>query len=233
MRRRGWSHKTPDNGLRRRLWSLNIDHHPWWDWGHPLMTLTGTDMGGNWQEPEPPTWYYRRGPAKRMWRTGYPRHPLSTFEVITDYETFRARTEGLNEDEMYEWSAICVDQDGQLQLGHRYWGKDFYGLASDEVALLRRYLRMWRRLDWFGLRSWLYSQGLHAAVDQRKPFTCQATPPPGQGGYSHWHCREKRKHDGMHRFNNYVWGEIDGEEIGATFDPIPFTQSEARGGRRA
>jgi hypothetical protein len=230
MRKRGWSHKTPNNGMRRRLWSLNVERHPWWDWGHRLMIFTGTDMGGTWSEPEPPTWYYRMGTPTRMWRTGYPQHPLSTFEVIKDYETFRARIEGLNEDEMYEWKAMCFDQDEQLQLGHRYWGKDFYGLTRWEVPLLARYLRMARRHNWWGARRWLYSLALDAAVNQRKPFTCQATPPKGQGGYSHWHCREKRNHDGMHRFNNYVWGEIDGEEIG-TFDPIAFTESAKRGAK--
>ena len=75
MRKRGWHHKTPRNGMRRRLHSLANEHHPWWDWGHRVMILVGQDQGGNWSEPEPPTWYYRLGTPKRMWRTGYPRHP--------------------------------------------------------------------------------------------------------------------------------------------------------------
>lgn len=219
MRKRGWSHKTPRNGVRRQLYELTIARHPWWDWGHWLMILVGIDEGGNRSEPTPPTWWYRLDTPKQMWRTRYPRHPLSTFQIVTDYEEFRRLTKGLNEDQMYEWKAIGTNQDGELHLGHQYWGGTFYGLSKWEVALLRRYLRRWRRLDWFGLRSWLYKQGLHGAVFSKKPFTCGATPPKGQGGYSHWRCHLPRRHGGMHRFHNYVFGEVDGEPIGAHYVP--------------
>lgn len=205
-----WKPAT-SNTIRSRVSSLLISHYPWWDWGHRLMVLTGSDYGGNWAEPEPPTWWYRRVPRKPMWCTGYPR---SGFQVVTNYDEFHQLTKDLNEDQMYEWKAFAIDQDGELQLGHRYWGKAFYGLPRDEQGLLRRYLRMVHRHDWFGLRSWLYSQALHAAVHQVKPFTCAAQPPKGQGGYDHWHCQLRKRHDGMHRFRNYVWGEIDGESIG-------------------
>lgn len=219
-RQRGWGYKTPRNGLRRRLHDLAGDRYPWWDWGHRVMVLTGSDNGGNWSEPEPPTWWYIESGRRRMWKTGYPRR---MFSVVTDYAEFKRRTEGLNEDEMYKWSAFAFDQDGELILGKRYWGGAFYGLPHDELALLRRYLRMARRHDWFGIRSWLYSQALHAAVHRRKPFACNAVPPKGQGGYDHWHCQQRRRHDGLHRFNNYVWGEIGGEPIGAIYDPKALT----------
>lgn len=205
MRSHGWSHRTPDNGIRRRLWCLANDRHRWWDWGHRLMVLTGTEHGGSWDAPSPPTWWYRAGAPKRMARTGYPTHPLRTFHVVKDYDEFRSLTEGLNEDGMYEWQAMCVDSDGDMQLGHRYWGGSFYGMRKAETALLRKYLRMWRRLDWYGLRSWLYSQGLHAAVHRSKPFACREVPPKGSGGYSHWHCELRRRHAGAHRFNSYTW----------------------------
>jgi hypothetical protein len=217
-RRLGWNHIHGD-GLRPRLWDLASDGRPWWDWGHRLMTVVGSDFGGNWDEPKPPTWWYRLGTPTWQFRTGFPRHPLSTFEVITDYTTFRERTAGLNEDQMYEWQAIYVNQDGELSLGHRYWGGDFYGLRKAEVALLRRYLRMWHRHDWYGLRSWLYSQGLHAAVHAKKPGSCQAIPPRGSGGYDHWHCTEKRRHLGLHRYNAMTWGEVAGEPTGVIHDP--------------
>lgn len=194
---------------QRRLAEV-VRQRPWWDWGHLLMALVGQDDCGNWSEPEPPTWYYRLGQGRRMWRTGYPIHPLRTIEVIKDYTTFRERTDGLNEDEMYEWKAICANQDGQLVLGKQYWGGGFYGLTRWEARLLAKYLRHWRRLDWWGARAWLYSQGLHAAVHQRKPLTCQAVPPKGSGGYSHWYCDQKRRHDGPHRFRNYVWWDTGG-----------------------
>lgn len=218
MRNRDWIWQAPRNSIRRRVYCLVMDHHPWWDWGHRLMILVGRDFGGNWSAPEHelPTWWYRRVPRKPMWRTGYPR---STFQVVTDYEEFRALTQGLNEDQMYEWQAFNLNQDGELQLGHRYWGGTFYGMRHDELRLLRRYLRMAHRIEWFGLRRWLYSQGLHAAVYRRKPFSCGAKPPKGMGGYDHWLCTLRRGHDGMHRFNNYTWGEIGGEPIGALYNP--------------
>lgn len=214
MRARMW-HLRHDGGARHRLYQLSLDHRPWWDWGHRLMTLTGSNFGGNWQEPKPTTWWYRRTTAARQRFTGFPRHRPSSFQVVTDYDEFRRLTEGLDEDQMYEWQAINVSQDGELQLGHLYWGGRFHGLPADEWWLLRRYLRRAHRANWYGLRTWLYQQGLHAAVHARRPGACNAVPPKGQGGYDHWHCKLDRNHDGMHRFNNYTWGEIGGEVIGA------------------
>jgi hypothetical protein len=211
--RRRWN-AAPGGSIRHRAFRLTSER-PWWNWGRHLMIIVGQEQGGNYNEPEPGTWWYRLGPAKRQRRTGFPRHPLSTYQIVKDYSEFRRITEGLNEDQMYEWQAISVNQDGELTLGHRYWGGNFYGLRKCDVALLRRYLRHWRRIDWWGLRSWLYSQGLHAAVYAKKPFSCGARPGPGHGGYDHWSCHLRRGHEGMHRVNNYVWGEIDGEPIGA------------------
>lgn len=223
-RKLGWHATKHDNRITGRIHHLLLRRSPWWDWGHRAMILVGTNVGGNYDEPSPPTWFYRQGEPARMWRTKYPRHPLSTYEVITDYATFRERTEGNNEDEMYQWQAIYVNSDGELSLGHRYWGGSFYGMTKADVALLRRYLRRWHRSDWWGLRSWIYSQALHAAVHRRVPFTCQATPPPNTGGYSHWYCQLKRGHDGFHRLNNYVWGEVDGDVFPTTHAPIEVNQ---------
>lgn len=205
MRKRGWHYRTPSNGLRARAHALVMEHHPWCDWGHRLMILVGDDFCGNWSEPQPPTWWYRLGPAKSMWRTGYPRHPLSTYQIVKSHTEFRQLTEGLNEDQMYEWQAIGTNQDGDLHLGHQYWGGAFYGLTHWDAALLRRYLRKAHRHNWYGLRGWLYTQGLNACVNLKKPFSCQVTPPKGSGGYSHWHCALKRRHAGPHRFGNYEW----------------------------
>ncbi len=204
MRKRGWSYDTPRSGVRSRLVAL-MDHRPWWDWGHMLMVLAGDNDCGNWSDPEPPTWYYRLGKPKHMWLTRYPRFPLSRIEVITDYTEFRSLTEGLNEDQMYEWKAINASQDGELQLGHQYWGGRFYGLSRWETALLAKYLRQYRRSTLWGARSWLYSLGLHATVNKKRPFRCHATPPRGSGGYSHWYCEAPRRHHGPHRFGNYEW----------------------------
>jgi hypothetical protein len=221
LRERGaWRHAYRSPWRYRTLALLNA-RHPWWDWGHWLMILVGQDQGGNWSQYEPPPWFYRLGEPKRMWRTGYPRHTLSTLEVHKkkpgDY-SFMEYHRQLSEDEQYKWQAIAVNED-ELVLGHRYWGKTFYGMNHWEVPLLRKYLRMWRRNDWYGLRSWLFAQALHAAVYQRKPGTCQEAPPKGSGGYSHWLCQEKRKHDGLHRYGNCVWGDIAGEQMRVTHVP--------------
>lgn len=177
------------------------------------MAIVGQDHGGNWSEPSPPTWYYRLGNGKRMWRTGFPIHPVRTFELVKTYDEFRDRTAGMTKDDIIDagWKAMCADQDGELALGWQYWGRGFYGLNKWECRLLGKYLRHWRRLDWYGARSWLYALALNAAVDQRKPFSCQAVPPKGSGGYSHWHCDQKRRHPGAHRFRNYVWDDTDGQ----------------------
>lgn len=220
MRKRGWYDTKRMGSLRHRAYSLCLERHPWHDWGHYLMILVGQDFGGNWVEYSPPTWWYRHGTPKRMFRTGYPRHPLSTFEVIKDdYSAFRERTDGLNEDQKYEWKAIGTSQDGELHLGRMYWGNSFYGLTRWEMRLLHRYLWACRWRSWFGLRNWLYSLALHEAVDHKAPFKCNATPPPGSGGYSHWHCQQKRRHVGLHRFNNMSWGELDGEQFPVTHAP--------------
>ena len=207
--------KTSNKSLARKIeWWLRRKNHrrladqfrwPWWDWGHRLMALVGQDQGGSWAEPIPPTWYYRLGTGKRMWFTGYPFHPVKTIEVIKDYQTFRERTEGFNEDEMYEWKAFCINCDGELHLGKQYWGGQYYGMTQWEIRLLHKYLRYWRRLNWWGSRSWLYKIGLHAAAHRRRPFKCQAIPPKGSGGYSRWHCELPRRHEGVHRYERYEW----------------------------
>lgn len=199
--------RLPDDCIRHRLHHVVSERSPWWAWGPRVTALTGSDFGGNYQNPKPPTWWYRLGPPKRMAITGFRRHPLSTVEVITDYATFTALTQGLNEDQMYEWKAICINQDGVLHLGHQYWGGSFHGLVPCEVKLMRRYLRMWRRLDWYGLRTWLYLQGIHASVHRKRPFSCKATPAKGSGGYDHWHCQLKRRHTGSHSYNAMQWTE--------------------------
>jgi len=210
LRKRGWSYETPNDGIRHRIYDILASYHAWWDWGHYLMILTGTDFCGNWAEPEAPTWWYKLEAPKRMFKTRYPIHPLSTFKVIKNYDAFMALTEDLNEDKMYEWQAFNVSQDRELQVGHMYWGGRFFGMTRWEVRLLVKYLRMVRRHDWYGLRTWLYAQGLHATVYKKKPFSCGAAPEPGSGGYDHWLCQLKKRHKGEHKCGNYVWGELDG-----------------------
>lgn len=211
LRTRGWN-----RGLgtwRNRVYDLVSCRYPWWDWGHRLMILTGTDFGGNWDEPKPPTWWYVETTPKRMWHTRYPR---TRYEVVTNYAEMRRRTQHLDEDGMYHWRAICVNQDGNLHLGRQYWGGTFHGLDYAETQIVLRYLARWQLTNWFGARGWLYRQGLHAAVHRKKPGSCAAVPPKDAGGYSHWRCEIKRGHPGLHRYGNTVWGEVGGEQIGCT-----------------
>lgn len=205
----GW-HRSPGDSIKGRIYHLLWMHHPWWDWGHRVMVLVGQDNGGNYDSPSPRTIWYREGKAVRMWRTKYPTHPPRSYQIVKSYTEFMALTKGIdkNSDAHYEWRAICAGQDGNLHLGRQYWGGDYYGLDHWEMELLRRWLNRWRWRNWFGLRSWLYSQALEAAVAHRKPFSCQQTPPKGQG-YSHWHCQERKRHDGPHRFRNAEWGVSD------------------------
>lgn len=205
MRKRGWSYKTPRDGLRRRAWSLASERGPWWDWGHRLMALVGTDDCGNWDEPTPPTWWYRLDPGKPMRRTRYPRHRLT---VVKTYDEFAALTAGLDEAALDEWRAVGYGQDRDLHTGRQFWGEWHTTPTHWEVALIGRWCRMARRHDWWGVRSWLYSQGLYAAVNKRKPRSCKAVPTRGSGGYDHWHCQSSRRHEGPHRYGNYAW--VDG-----------------------
>lgn len=205
MRKHHWNYGVPPEGLRSRLYALLTDHRPWWDWGHRLVIAVGSNDCGNWGEPEPPTWYYRKLQPKRMTRTGYPTYPRSCYQVIKNYDEFSALTHGLNEDQMYEWNAICVNCDGDLHLGHQYWGGRFFGMDSRDQALLRRYLNRWRLQNWFGLRTWLWKQGLHASVYKKKPRACGVTPSRCTGGYDHWRCEADRRHIGDHVYGNYRW----------------------------
>lgn len=229
-RKRRWHHAEHDQHLRGRLVRLLDMRHPWWDWGHRALVLFGDCEGGTYGDPQAETWWYRRGQPKRQRWTGFPRYRPSSFDVVTDYATFKSRTKGLNEDQMDEWQAIYMNQDGELSLGRRWWGGAFYGMRQDELFLLRRYLRRWHRHTWWGLRQWICNQALHAAVHAKKPGSCKAVPPKGSGGYSHWHCQLKRHHDGLHRFNNMTWGEIDGMELGVVHHPVDARPPEKSDG---
>lgn len=202
LRKLNW-HMADGDTLRHRLYRLSWQHWPWWDWGHRVMVLVGQDFGGNYDSPSPKTIWYRRGKSVRMWRTKFPVNPPRTYQIVSDYREFQALTADLDTDSdaYYEWRAICAGQDGDLHLGRQYWGGKYYGLDHWEMELLRRWLNRWRLRDWFGLRSWLYSQALESAVAQRKPFSCQQVPKPGSRGYSHWHCQLKKNHNGLHRYN--------------------------------
>lgn len=203
MRQREWhfAHGT----VRRRIYDLTVCRDPWWSWGNRLMTVTGTEFGGSWSEPSPPTWWYRPDTTKRMWRTNY---PVQRFHVVRTYDDYMSENNGVDHDsdEHAPWKAIGVNQDHELHLGRQYWGQGFYGLGVAEMRLLVRWLIRWEVTNWFGARLWLYKLGLHAAVFERKPWSC-GDQAPRPGGYSHWTCQEKRNHDGPHRFRQARWDD--------------------------
>lgn len=189
----GWRYRLAD------LVMLRFD-----DWPSALMVLTGSDFGGNWSEPEPPTWWYR---AKSIHRRRITNYPFRKFIVVKDYSTFCSMTTGLNEDQMDEWQAIGVDQDGELILGHIYWGGRFHSLPVGEWHILLRWLLRWQFTNWFGLRTRIYEIGLYNKVHRRRRGRCNVVPPRGPGGYDHWHCTKRKGHDGGHRFQSYVWDD--------------------------
>lgn len=65
---------------------------------------------------------------------------------------------------------------------------------------------------------------------RRRGVRYTESPPKGSGGYSHWHCQLKRHHDGLHRFNNMTWGEIDGMELGVVHHPVDARPPEKSDG---
>lgn len=42
------------------------------------------------------------------------------------------------------------------------------------------------------------------------------------GGYAHWRCGRPRRHEGRHRFVNYVWS--DG--VSPVFEPVELAEAE-------
>lgn len=188
--RRGWGRDTPEGGVRSRVVSLVRERYPWWDWGHLVMTLVGRAWCGSYAAPQPPTiWYRFTGPK--------------SIEVVRSYDEYRRRTKDAEDD----WKFMAVREEGsEFRTGY-YQSERFDGLSRVEVRLLVRYLFRWALSDWFGVRTWLYFRALHSAVYQRRPFSCQAVPPKGSGGYDHWLCQERRRHSGPHRFNMNRWND--------------------------
>lgn len=201
--------KVREGGLLHRVLTIRVDRRRWWDWGHMLMTLVGQYRTGSYDVP--------RG-RDMWWRTG---DNDGTLTKTYRYADVRDRPDA-------DWRVFDVqDEGGSVMLG--WWGDriTFYGLDRRELAMFRRW-DFWEcrvRGEWFGVRRWLYLKGLHAAVHQRIPFTCQQTPPRGSGGYDHWHCEIRGKHD-EHRYRNYTWTDSRVEYAPVTHEP---TEPESEG----
>lgn len=183
--------RVREGGLLHRILTIRADRRRWYDWGHMLMTLVGQYRTGDYEAPRGRDLWYRfeHGETGRIITT----HLYSDVRALPNAE----------------WRVLDVQDDGGTVM-FGWWGDriTFYGFSRPELRLFRRW-DFWEcraRGEWFGLRRWLYYKGLHAAVHLRVPFTCQMTPPSGTGGYSHWYCEERGKHD-THRFRNYTWRE--------------------------
>lgn len=190
--------KVRDGGLLHRILTIRVQRRRWWDWGHMVMTLFGDYRGYEYTVPRGRDLWYR-----------FPDGNETRGRIITtfEYADVRQNPDG-------EWRILDVQDDGHTVMFGNWGGRTtFYGWSRRELALFRRW-DFWEcrvRGEWLGLRRWIYFKGLHAAVHQRIPFTCQQVPPRGTGGYDHWHCQERGKHT-IHRFNNYRWRE-DGTRV--------------------
>lgn len=202
MRARRW-HRSEHGSLRHRLWDIVNLRHRWWDWGHPVMVLTGRETCGNYDPPRGRDMWYRQTSRGR-------------FETTYRYEDVR-------DSGGEAWKIFDVQDDGHtVMMGYYPTGPEeriaFYGLDRKELNLFLRWFLIECKLrgEWLGIRRWIYLKALHAAVERKIPFTCQVTPDRNSGGYTHWHCQLKKRHEGKHRFNNYTW---IGEHFQVEYEP--------------
>ena len=179
--------------LPARIKHIRSQNYRWYQWGPRVMILVGREGCGTYDVPRP----------RDMWF----RHENGRIRTTYDYSDVRALNDG-------EWRVFDSQNDGfEIVIG--YWPhpdgiRSIQRSGLDGRTEQRLFLRwfVWDGLivaEWFGLRRWLYYKGLHATVNAKIPFTCQAVPPRGSGGYDHWHCELKRKHKGEHRFRNCTW----------------------------
>lgn len=205
-----------------RFRTVALGTHGQTDWPHRLMALVGRDDQGSWSPPRVRDLYLRHN------RDG---STTTTRDAVAAWDGTRKRGE--------EWRTFDSQDDGfTARVG--YLGDD--GRLHDtglqgrrELALFRRWLLWdgWVKAEWFGLRRWLYYQGLHRAVERRVRWTCQAVPPRDSGGYQHWHCQvrvgawgtlrrrlgQPFRHPEPHRFNNYTWTDGAARVRYVTDDP--------------
>ncbi|MFH5209240.1 hypothetical protein ACHIPZ_13700 [Antrihabitans sp. NCIMB 15449] len=174
-----------------RVRRMRRQNRRWYEWGHRVMTLVGREDGGAYDGVPRP---------RDMWF----RHENGRIRTTYNYDDVRAKNDG-------EWKIFDSQNDGfDVVIGYWPHPNDNGSISRsglDGRAEQRLFLRwfVWDGLvkaEWLGLRRWLYYKALTSVVEQKVPFTCQATP---TSGYSHWHCSLRRKHVGEHRFHNYTW----------------------------
>jgi len=222
MYKAGWTTSEYDDTLRSRIAHALYDWKHWYDWGHPVMWLVGRYDSGNAGAPRGrDLWWipvdHVEGAYAPLLAELEQRHGCY---VTTDYRVVRECPIG--------WRIFDLQDDGMTVVIGRWptepedgghIQKIIGGMNRRQMRLLLRWY-LWdhkAKAQWFGLRRWVYYKALHAAVAQRKPFSCAAVPARGSGGYSHWSCHLRKRHSGPHRFNNYTWSR-SGERV--QHDPV-------------
>jgi hypothetical protein len=209
---RGWTKSEADDTVRSRVAHAVYAWRQWWDWGHPVMWLVGRYDTGSAGTPR----------GRDMWwiPTEYVEGINASLVADFDqrfgcYVTKRYADVAATSD--IDWRIFDLQDDGhtvklglwpnQPDHGGRIQSLPWNELNHRQVDLFLHWYLVDHKLkaQWLGLRSWAYYKALHAAVAQKIPFTCQAVPGRTAGGYSHWHCQLKKRHDGAHRFRNYTW----------------------------
>jgi hypothetical protein len=214
-----WNWPAYDDTIRGRVYQIVSDRHPWWDWGHRVMWLTGRYDSGSAGWPRArdlyyvhPSWLER---FDQSWFAGSPtRLGFITTTKTADVLAHRS----------VSWKIFDLQDGGRTLLLGWYPEPGSDGrikpasIEGDEIRLFWHWYWIDHKLkaQWLGIRPWLYSKALTAAVHERKPFACQVTPEPGSGGYSHWHCQLKKRHTDPHRYNNYTWA---GPGTSVAYDP--------------
>ena len=210
MRDRGWTKLEHDDTLRSRIARAVGDWYRWYAWGRPVMWLVGRYDCGNAGPPRGRDLWW----IPTQYVEGIATSLVADFDqrfgcyITTQYTDVRATIGDI------PWRVYDLQDDGRttkvgLYPNHPDHGGHMQPLPWQDInAGLFVWWFLWQhkaKAQWFGLRRWIYYKALHAAVHSKVPFTCQQTPPPRSGGYSHWHCELGRKHKGQHRFRNYTW----------------------------
>ena len=212
---RGWTRVEMDDTLRSRIAHAMGDWRRWYDWGHPVMWLVGRNDSGNSGVPRGrDMWWipvqYVEGVAASL---------VADFEqlygcyVTRNYADVRATSPDI------DWRIYDLQDDGNtVKIGlwpnqPEHQGRiqslpSWHNLGRKcEMRLFLRWY-LWEhktKAQWFGLRRWVYYKALHWAVNAHSPFACGVVPEKGSGGYSHWHCDQRKLHRGPHRYRNYIW----------------------------
>ena len=227
MQDRGWMMSALDDTMRSRVARAFGDWYHWWDWGKPVMWLVGRYDSGSAGVPRGrDLWWipteYVEGLALNLVADCEQRFGCY---ITTDYATVRGTGGDI------DWRIYDLQDEGRtVKVGLWPNRPEHKGhiqpLPWQELKVdLFLWWYLWEhkgKAQWFGLRYWVYYKALHATVHQKIPFTCQVTPDRDSGGYTHWHCDQKRRHAGPHRYRNYIW---PGPGTRVEFAPVPVDSS--------